>query len=100
MDINALVVKLNQWGFKDALKHPKTTIAFYVAFAVLRWGGDCARYRGCSGQLADDLCHRQRSEGQMMPLRLSELEQLAEPCSIQSFIEILDQLWGSGKTVK
>ena len=37
MDINAWVVKLNQWGFKDALKHPKTTVAFYVTFAVLRW---------------------------------------------------------------
>ena len=37
MDINAWVLKLNQWGFKDALQHPKTTVAFYVTFAIFRW---------------------------------------------------------------
>jgi len=37
LDINAWVLKLNQWGFKDALQHPKTTVAFYVTFAILRW---------------------------------------------------------------
>jgi hypothetical protein len=37
LDINAWVVKLNQWGFKDALQHPNTTVAFYVTFSILRW---------------------------------------------------------------
>jgi uncharacterized membrane protein len=37
MDLNAWVLKLNSWGFKDAIAHPKATVAFYVAFAVLRW---------------------------------------------------------------
>ena len=31
------MLKLNQWGFKDALQHPKTTVAFYVTLSVLRW---------------------------------------------------------------
>jgi hypothetical protein len=37
MDMNAWLVKLNKWGFKDALDHPKLTVGFYVAFAVVRW---------------------------------------------------------------
>ena len=37
MDLNAWLLKLNSWGFKDALQHPKTTVGFYVAFVVLRW---------------------------------------------------------------
>jgi hypothetical protein len=37
MDMKDWVLKLNQWGFKDALQHPKTTVAFYVTFTVLRW---------------------------------------------------------------
>ena len=37
MDLNAWVQKLNSWGFKDAVAHPKATVAFYVAFAVMRW---------------------------------------------------------------
>jgi uncharacterized membrane protein len=37
MDINSWLLKLNKWGFKDALSHPKTTIGFYVAFVVIRW---------------------------------------------------------------
>jgi hypothetical protein len=37
MDMNAWVPKLNRWGFNDALSRPKTTVAFYVAFAVIRW---------------------------------------------------------------
>lgn len=37
MDMNAWLQKLNRWGFKDALQHPKTTVAFYVAYVVIRW---------------------------------------------------------------
>ena len=37
MDINQWVTKLNKLGFKDALQHPKTTVAFYVAYEVLKW---------------------------------------------------------------
>ena len=37
MDLDSWLLKLNSWGFKDALSHPKTTVAFYVAFVVLRW---------------------------------------------------------------
>ena len=37
MDVNAWLMQLNKWGFKDALKRPKTTIAFYVAYVILRW---------------------------------------------------------------
>jgi hypothetical protein len=37
MDINAWVLKLNSLGFKNALQHPKTTVAFYVAYEVLKW---------------------------------------------------------------
>ena len=37
MDINQWVAKLNKFGFNDALHRPKTTIAFYVAFLIVRW---------------------------------------------------------------
>lgn len=37
MDLDSWLLKLNSWGFKDALAHPKTTVAFYIAFVVLRW---------------------------------------------------------------
>ena len=37
MDLDSWLLKLNSWGFKDALSHPKTTVAFYIAFVVLRW---------------------------------------------------------------
>ena len=37
MDINAWVLKLNSLGFKNALQHRKTTVAFYVAYEVLKW---------------------------------------------------------------
>jgi hypothetical protein len=37
MDINSWLVKLNKWGFKDALARPKLTVGFYVAFLVVRW---------------------------------------------------------------
>jgi uncharacterized membrane protein len=37
MDINQWVLKLKRLGFKDALQRPKTTVAFYVAYTVIRW---------------------------------------------------------------
>jgi hypothetical protein len=37
MDMNAWLVQLNKWGFKDALDHPKLTVGFYIAFVVIRW---------------------------------------------------------------
>lgn len=37
MDINQWVAKLNKLGFKDALQHPKTTVAFYVAYEIFKW---------------------------------------------------------------
>ena len=37
MDINQWIAKLNKLGFKDALQHPKTTVAFYVTYEVLKW---------------------------------------------------------------
>jgi uncharacterized membrane protein YukC len=37
MDINQWVTKLNKLGFKYAFQHPKTTVASYVAYEVLKW---------------------------------------------------------------
>ena len=37
MDLTGWLQKLNSWGLKEALHHPKIAVAFYIAIAVIRW---------------------------------------------------------------
>jgi hypothetical protein len=53
-------------------------------------GCDCARYCGCSGRLADDLGHRQRTQGTLMTSTAQELQLLAGSQTVQEFNQLID----------
>jgi hypothetical protein len=50
----------------------------------------CARYCGCSGRLADDLGHSQRTQGALMSSTARELQLLAGSQTIQEFNQLID----------